>query len=125
MISQEISNFRGDGPVWIRLTEDKICSGTEQSLSECKERNLWIHDHRCAHAEDVAVTCESNAPDTYTEEITDYLDIDGLRTGFEEPDETTQSPEFEMISNEATISLAGPTEDCGRTRYAHNRLNNR
>ena len=90
--------------MWIRLTEDKICSGSEQSLSECKERNLWIHDHRCAHAEDVAVTCESNAPDTYTEEITDYLDIDGLRTGFEEPDETTQSPEFEMISNEATIS---------------------
>ena len=93
----------GDGPVWIRLTQDKVCSGSEQSLAECKERYLWSHDHQCNHLEDVAVSCDQNEdPDAY-----DLNDIDGLRDGF---------TEIPMLSNEATISVAGPTEDCGQTR---------
>lgn len=45
------------GPVWIRLTQDDVCDGTEVSLEQCKSRDLWAHDHYCNHAEDIGITC--------------------------------------------------------------------
>ena len=32
------TDYRGDGPVWIRLTAEKVCSGNELSIAECKVR---------------------------------------------------------------------------------------
>ena len=53
-----VADLRGDGPVWIRLSEGEGCSGQEASIEQCKARNLWLHDHHCEHDEDVAITCE-------------------------------------------------------------------
>jgi hypothetical protein len=53
------TDFRGTGPIWIRLTADEVCKGTESSLELCKAKHLWQHDHHCSHAEDVAITCSS------------------------------------------------------------------
>ena len=32
-------DYRGSGPVWIRLTQDDVCSGFESSIEECKVRH--------------------------------------------------------------------------------------
>jgi hypothetical protein len=90
----------GQGPVWIRLTEDKVCAGNELNLAECKERNLWSHDHHCSHAEDVAVSCEHDDRYTYSGANNEAIE-DDLRGDFVTVD---------MLSNEATVSLTGPTE---------------
>ena len=58
--------YQGDGPVWIRLTEDKSCIGNETNISDCKEKHLWEHDDYCNHVEDVAVSCEDEDPSFYT-----------------------------------------------------------
>lgn len=29
-------DFRGDGPVWIRLTDEEVCNGNEATLEQCK-----------------------------------------------------------------------------------------
>ena len=99
-------DYRGDGPVWIRLTEDKVCNGDEQGLEECKEKSLWIHDHHCEHEEDIAVSCE-DIPELVNDSIQINPDVDDYRIGSFES----------MLSNEATLSLAGPSIDCGKQRF--------
>jgi len=30
------------GPVWIRLTQDEVCSGFESSIEQCKVKKMWL-----------------------------------------------------------------------------------
>ena len=101
------NDYSGDGPVWIRLQEDQTCSGNEMSITECKEQHLWVHDHHCEHAEDVAITCEDHSSDVEIIQpfVSPPIPLDDGRI-YEE----------DKLSNEATISIGGPAIDCGRNR---------
>ena len=57
-IYDKTTNFDGKGPVWIRFNREEGCNGDETHLDQCKTQNLWEHDQRCDHIEDVGVTCE-------------------------------------------------------------------
>ncbi len=87
----------------------QVCQGTELNLGECKERNLWNHDHHCSHAEDVAISCEG-PPDPYDLDLDQNQGAD-FRDGFDIDTSTV-----DMLSNEATFSLGGPSQDCGLRR---------
>ena len=120
MVYNGNTDYEGDGPVWIRLTDDKTCSGNESSLTECKEKHLWEHDHGCNHMEDVAVSCEDFVQDRI------YLAGNDEHTVLTNPSDTHNDvitfgdPEG-MLTNEATHSLEGPSVDCGRQRLNMNR----
>ena len=103
------------GPIWIRLEKNESCSGNEVSLAECKNTDLWINDHECEHYEDVAITCNSQE-ETFTPENYNLDDIDGtgFRTRFEDP--IIFADVDTPLTNEATISVAGASEDCGKIR---------
>jgi len=122
------TDYQGDGPVWIRLTENSTCIGNESSISECKEKNLWAHDHYCRHVEDVAVSCDDEdlsfySTSTLPPPLPEHPDQSGF--DFELPQNSQTTPENDvldqsrfdnMLSNEATHSLGGPMVDCGRQR---------
>ena len=95
-----------NGPIWIHLEKDEPCTGNERSLAECKNTDLWIHDHYCDHSEDAAITCNSEE---------DLDDIDGSRFGTD-VDTIIFSETDSPLTNEATISVAGASEDCGKIR---------
>ena len=98
-----------NGPIWIHLEKNESCSGNELSLAECKNTDLWIHDHYCDHSEDVAITC--NSEENFSPENYNLDDIDGTRI-----DSIILADENDPLTNEATISVAGATEDCGKIR---------
>ena len=104
-----------NGPIWIHLEKNESCSGNELSLAECKNTDLWIHDHYCDHSEDVAVTCNSQE-ETFSPENYNLDDIDGNRFGTDFEDPIIFADVDTPLTNEATISVAGASEDCGKIR---------
>ena len=110
------TDYQGDGPVWIRLTDDKTCLGNETNINQCKEQHLWTHDYYCNHIEDVAVSCEDTSPILYTPPTTQIepMDLDDINSN-------RQTFDNEMLSNEATHSLEGTSVDCGKIRLDYPR----
>ena len=40
------NDFRGSGPVWIRLTHDDVCTGNEATIQECKVMKYRLKSYR-------------------------------------------------------------------------------
>ncbi|XP_023331139.1 neurotrypsin [Eurytemora carolleeae] len=56
----ELHQKEGSWPIWIRLPETSLCTGTEKSIDECHESDLWNHDYSCSHHEDIQLTCSDD-----------------------------------------------------------------
>lgn len=102
-------DYRGTGPVWVRLTRDHICTGEEVHLSECKESDLWNHDHHCSHAEDVAISC--GEPEDEEENYSSFTS--GTDDDLTDRTRLEREPISTMLSNEPTWSLHDNGEECG------------
>jgi len=50
----------GSWPIWINFHEENPCSGSESSIEQCHNKDLWVHDGICEHNEDIILTCKTD-----------------------------------------------------------------